>query len=150
MKCQRNIVLLMLEGFDFGTPAIASQLTGALAALKDYNGLSVPVEYFDAAMEKLREKFLSVPVDAVLHQASAFARGAAEEQQTAAAAAPVAHLKTDFAEAEIQTQPSGLLHRPAKRLSHHNSYALLGALFVLVIGKTTYLIYRPQPVKPTR
>src|SRR5207253_3754505 len=36
---QRNIVPLMLEGFDFGTPKIASQLTGKLAALKHYNGL---------------------------------------------------------------------------------------------------------------
>ena len=39
---QRNIVPLMLEGFDFGTPKIASQLTGTLAALKHYNGLSIP------------------------------------------------------------------------------------------------------------
>src|SRR5208283_3260180 len=43
---QRNIVPLMLEGFDFGTPRISGQLTGALAALKHYNGLSIPPEYF--------------------------------------------------------------------------------------------------------
>ncbi len=43
---QRNIVPLMLEGFDFGTPRIASQLTGTLAGLKHYNGLSIPTEYF--------------------------------------------------------------------------------------------------------
>src|SRR6202049_872741 len=33
---QRNIVPLMLEGFDFGSPGIASQLTGTLAPLKLY------------------------------------------------------------------------------------------------------------------
>ena len=33
---QRNIVPLMLEGFDFGTPTIANQLTGTLAELKGY------------------------------------------------------------------------------------------------------------------
>src|SRR5215471_12071508 len=33
----RNIVPLLLEGFDFTTPAIASQLTGKLAKLKQYN-----------------------------------------------------------------------------------------------------------------
>jgi hypothetical protein len=31
---RRNIVPLMVEGFDFGTPSIASQLTGKLAPLK--------------------------------------------------------------------------------------------------------------------
>src|SRR5271157_2705361 len=52
---QRNIVPLMLEGFDFGIPKIASQLTGKLAALKHYNGLSILPEYFMEAMEKLRD-----------------------------------------------------------------------------------------------
>ena len=52
---KRNIVPLMLEGFDFGTPAIANQLTGKLAALKRYNALSSG-EYFMAAMDRLRER----------------------------------------------------------------------------------------------
>jgi tetratricopeptide (TPR) repeat protein len=84
---QRNIVPLMLEGFDFGTPAIAEQLTGKLAALKQYNAVSVPPEYFDAAMEKLR-KFLNVSLDAVLQPASLEARRAATKQKEAAAMAP--------------------------------------------------------------
>ena len=33
MACRRNIVPVMLEGFDFGAPGIRSQLTGALAAV---------------------------------------------------------------------------------------------------------------------
>src|ERR1022692_1590974 len=44
LDTERNIVPLMLEGFDFGTPTIANQLTGTLAALKHYNGLSIPPE----------------------------------------------------------------------------------------------------------
>jgi hypothetical protein len=36
------MVPLMMEGFDFGTPKIAEQLTGRLAALRHYNGLSIP------------------------------------------------------------------------------------------------------------
>ena len=32
----------MLEGFGFGTPTIAKQLTGKLDALRQYNGLSIP------------------------------------------------------------------------------------------------------------
>jgi hypothetical protein len=50
---QRNIVPLMLEGFDFGTPKIASQLTGKLAALKHYNGLSIPARVFYGGDESL-------------------------------------------------------------------------------------------------
>jgi TIR domain len=75
---QRNIVPMMLEGFKFGT---GDQLTGRLAALQQYNALIVPEGYLPQAMEKLRNQFLSVPVDAVLHPASASARLLAEEQK---------------------------------------------------------------------
>jgi Flp pilus assembly protein TadD len=85
---KRNIVPLMVEGFDFGTPKIASQLTGRLEGLKHYNGPSIPPEYFMEAMEKLRAKFLSVPLAAVLHPASPPAKQAAAEQKAAADAAP--------------------------------------------------------------
>ncbi|HEY2913212.1 MAG TPA: toll/interleukin-1 receptor domain-containing protein [Candidatus Angelobacter sp.] len=81
---KRNIVPLMLEGFDFGSPTIASQLTGKLAALKRYNALDVPASYFLAAMERLREKFLNVPLEGVLHPAPLAAQEAAENQQMAA------------------------------------------------------------------
>jgi hypothetical protein len=78
----------MLEGFDFGAPAIASQLTGKLAALKEYNGLEIPkVRFFSSEMDHLRNRFLSVPVDAVLHPASLFAQQAATEQKDKAAMA---------------------------------------------------------------
>jgi tetratricopeptide (TPR) repeat protein len=84
----RNIVPLMLEGFDFGTPTIASQLTGKLEALKGYNGLSIPPEYFMEAMKRLRGRYLNVPLTAVLHPASPSAERAATEQKAAAGAAP--------------------------------------------------------------
>ena len=67
LKTRRNIVPLMLKGFDFRRPAITSRLTGKLASLKYYNGMTVPVEHFEAAMSKLREQFLNVSLDAVLH-----------------------------------------------------------------------------------
>ena len=89
LASQRNTIPLMLEGFDFGTPVIASQLTGALAALRHYNGLSIPPEYFEEAMARLRNRFLNVPLTAVLHPASLQAQRAATEQKAAANAAPV-------------------------------------------------------------
>ena len=79
LDSQRNIVPLMLEGFSFGTPKIASQLTGNLAALKRYNGLNIPPEFFFEAMGRLRDRFLNVPLKAVLHPASLSARRAAME-----------------------------------------------------------------------
>jgi tetratricopeptide (TPR) repeat protein len=82
---RRNIVPLMLEGFDFATPSIRSRLAGTLEPLKQYNGLSVPVEYFEPAMTRLREQFLNVAVETVLHPASAAARSAANTAQRAAA-----------------------------------------------------------------
>lgn len=91
IDCRRNIIPLMLENFDFRARAILPQLIGRLGLLKSYNGLTVPSEYFDAAMEKLRDRFLSVPMEAVLHPASDHARRAAEEQKSAADNAPFVH-----------------------------------------------------------
>ncbi|HTZ88937.1 MAG TPA: tetratricopeptide repeat protein [Alloacidobacterium sp.] len=85
---KRNIIPLMLEGFSFGTPAIASQLTGKLALLRKYQAVGIPAEYVFAAMEKLRTRYLNVSLDAVSHPASPPAREAAKEQQDAAKAAP--------------------------------------------------------------
>jgi hypothetical protein len=78
---QRNIVPVMLDGFDFRAPAIAAQLTGKLEMLKRYNGLEIPRNFFQEAMERLRTQYLNVPVDAVVHRASRYARWAADEQK---------------------------------------------------------------------
>jgi Uncharacterized protein conserved in bacteria (DUF2252)/TIR domain len=81
LDSQRNIVPLMLAGFDFGRPPIAGQLTGKLATLKQYNGLPIPEGYFPEAMERLRNKFLSISLDTVLHPASDSAQQVAKEQK---------------------------------------------------------------------
>jgi len=85
---RRNIVPLMVEGFDFGAPKVAEQLTGSLGGLKRYNGLKIYPEYFEEAMERLRGKFLNIPLQAVPHPPSAAAKRAAVEQKKAARAAP--------------------------------------------------------------
>jgi uncharacterized membrane protein YeaQ/YmgE (transglycosylase-associated protein family) len=87
LDSQRNIVPLMLPGFNFSTPAIASQLTGKLEVLKQKNGLPIPEGYFSQAMDRLRNRFLNVPVDAVLHPASDAAQQAAKEQKDKATVA---------------------------------------------------------------
>jgi tetratricopeptide (TPR) repeat protein len=95
LESQRNIVPIMLESFDFAAPGIANQLTGTLAGLRNYNGLRVPPDYFEAGMERLRTKFLNVPLTAVIHPASGPAQQAADEQKALAIAAP-AVLETEL------------------------------------------------------
>jgi hypothetical protein len=82
---RRNVVPLMLQGFSFSSPAVVNNLTGKLEALSRYNGLEVPYPYFDEAMKRLRQRHLNVPLDTVLHPASAVAVQTAKAQQVAAA-----------------------------------------------------------------
>jgi len=79
---KRNVVPIMLEGFEF-----PSQLPTNLEPLRRYNGLRVPVDYFSEAMSRLTDKFLNVPLEAVLHPVSISARQAADEQKAAASQA---------------------------------------------------------------
>jgi tetratricopeptide (TPR) repeat protein len=81
---KRNIVPLFLEGFSFGSPAIADKMTGKLELLKKYNGMNVPADYFDEAMERLRRERLNISLEAVLHPLSSTVQKAVEEQQSAA------------------------------------------------------------------
>ena len=87
MDEKRNIVPLMLESFDFGSPLVTQALTGKLAALKNYNGLRVYAEYFFEAMDKLRERYMNVEVSGVV-SLNTEAKGITEAQKTAASEAP--------------------------------------------------------------
>jgi tetratricopeptide (TPR) repeat protein len=88
LAAKRNVVPLLLEGFHFNTPEIADKLTGSMAALKKYNAIRVPVDYFDEAMDRLQRQFLSIPLETVLHPLSMAVQEATEEQQRAAGAQP--------------------------------------------------------------
>jgi TIR domain len=87
VESQRNIVPLMLAGFNFSTSVSQAQLVGKLAELRKYNGLPIPEGYFPQAMERLRNKFLNVAVDAILHPASASAQQVATAQKDRATVA---------------------------------------------------------------
>ncbi len=84
---KRNIVPLFLEGFNFSSPSISNQLTGKLERVKSYNGLNIPADYFSEAMERLQSRFLSVPLDAVIHPVSATIQTEVKKQQVAASGA---------------------------------------------------------------
>ncbi|MBI5963589.1 MAG: tetratricopeptide repeat protein [Chloroflexi bacterium] len=79
---QRNIIPLMMEGFDFGSPSTLKALTGKLDAFKRYNGLGIPAEYFDEAMTKLRgERFLNKPLELVSHPVADITKQITGEQK---------------------------------------------------------------------
>jgi len=67
---KRNIIPLFFDEFKFGSPNVAEKLTGKLANINRYNGLDIPSGYFLEAMERLRNRYLNVPLDAVIHPVS--------------------------------------------------------------------------------
>ena len=88
LQSQRNIIPLMFDSFTFDDHKVAARLTGTLASLRRYNGLNVPAEYFDEAMDRLRTRYLNVALAATLHPSSTFAQTVATEQKAAALTAP--------------------------------------------------------------
>src|ERR1700729_1485230 len=49
------------------------------------NALRIPAEYFDEGINRMRDKWLNVNLDGVMHPATTFAKNAAQGQQAAAA-----------------------------------------------------------------
>ncbi len=84
IDCKRNIVPILLESFDFGNPDAVKVLTGKLATLKKYNGLRIYADYFEEGMARLRNRYLNIALDAVLHPVSEEVQKATKEQQFAA------------------------------------------------------------------
>ena len=81
---KRNIIPLLFDGFNFGSPAIIEKLTGKLDAIPRYNALDIPSGYFMEAMERLRRRYLNIPLEAVTHPVSTEVRKVVQEEQVAA------------------------------------------------------------------
>jgi tetratricopeptide (TPR) repeat protein len=98
MDIRRNIIPLTFENFDW-KHAKEKYLTGKLAVLSNYNALRVPMDYFDEGMDKLRSRYLNIPLNMVLHPMSAKVEQATEVQQQEADAQPTVSAATLTAEA---------------------------------------------------
>jgi tetratricopeptide (TPR) repeat protein len=86
----RNIVPLMVEGFDFGSPVVSRALKGKLAQLNRYNGLRIYSEYFFEAMNRLRQRYLAITLEDVsLHALSREVREITEARQLVASETPL-------------------------------------------------------------
>lgn len=88
IESKRNIVPIMLESFDFNSPSIAQHLTGKLELLRRYNGIEIPMRYFDHAMRDLQDRFLNIQLSTVLHPVSEATASATDTQKEAAGTAP--------------------------------------------------------------
>jgi tetratricopeptide (TPR) repeat protein len=86
LDMQRNVVPLMFDGFNYAS--MQKYLTGKLAALAQYNGLTVPAEYFDEAMGRLIARFLNTPLDAVIHPTPPEDHVGVQQRQAEAESAP--------------------------------------------------------------
>src|SRR5574342_606497 len=84
LREKRNMIPLFFEGFSFASPSIAEKLSGKLESLKRYNGLEVPSGYFDEAMERLRDRYLNVTLEAILHPVSEEVQKVVREHKVAA------------------------------------------------------------------
>ncbi len=87
MDKQRNIVPLFVNEFSF--KETESYLTGKLAELHHFNGLTVPHDYFDEAMERLRKRYLKQPTTGAVKPAPALEQPIVEKKIEEAAAQPV-------------------------------------------------------------
>jgi formylglycine-generating enzyme required for sulfatase activity len=81
---RRNIIPLFFDGFNFGAPNVAERLTGKLAHINRYNGLDIPSGYFMEGMERLRNRYLNIPLNAVIHPVPTEVRKVVKEEQIAA------------------------------------------------------------------
>ena len=134
LKLKRNIVPLMLKRFNFKTKSIAQKLTGPLAVLKSYNALSVPMEYFDEAMERLRREYLNVALDDVPHPATPVAQEAARMEQAAVEVAPAVTQETLtalewFERGFNATNPDEKLHFYSEAIRLQPDYILASAFY---------------------
>src|SRR5689334_17983386 len=59
-------------------------MTGKLGAINRYNGLDIPSGYFMEAMERLSNRYLNIPLDAVIHPVSTEVRKVVKGEQVAA------------------------------------------------------------------
>jgi len=86
LETRRNIIPLMFDGFKFENAR--DKLTGKLANLPPYNGVSFPQDFFDEAMQRVRTRFLNVPLEVMLHPMPAVDRVEVKRREDSAAAQP--------------------------------------------------------------
>lgn len=139
---KRNITPLFFDGFNFGNNNVSEKLTGKLKKVSQYNGMNVHQDFFLEAMERLRNKFLNVPLNAVLHPVSAEVQEVVlEEQRAANKAAEEAKARAKWEAIEVRKKKQKeFINRISKLISSNihrfgiGGIILIGILGILFVG----------------
>lgn len=144
ISAQRNIVPMLFDGFSFQSKLAINRLQGSLAPLSRYQALTIPGEFFDAAMERLRSRYLAIAVEAVLHPPSLHAQQVAQEQQAKA------EFATEVPHAEGSARVMGRLRAAGAsavakmgRLSHVGK--IVGLAGLIALSLTIIFVMRQSP-----
>jgi hypothetical protein len=115
LESQRNIVPLIFDGFDYSNPSIKKLLTGKLDKLQNYNAASVPTNYFDEAMERVKNRFLNTPLVGVLHPTTVESQKYIQQQKSNTEALPLV--------TQSSLQAEALLDRGKQRTDPYQAIA---------------------------
>ena len=91
LESGRNVIPLVMEGFDSSNPSVQKAISGTLEKLKGFSALRLYSEYFFVGLEKLRERCINKAVDDERMMAldATLAQQSQKEQAAAASAPPV-------------------------------------------------------------
>jgi formylglycine-generating enzyme required for sulfatase activity len=143
---------LFFDSFSFGTPNVSEKLTGKLKNVSRYNGMNVHHDYFLEAMERLRTKFLNVPLEAILHPVSTEVQEVVKEEKLAANNALLQSQKEKPVTQQkpiIETQktpPVGRVSNPTKSVPLESSQAK-NLIYETPVQEKTPIIETPKPVR---
>jgi len=91
LESGRNVIPLVMEGFDSNNPSVEKAISGSLEKLKDLSELRLYSEYFFVGLEKLRERCANKILDdkSTMALDAKLAKQSTQEQEAAASAPPV-------------------------------------------------------------
>lgn len=162
---KRNIIPLFFDDFSFSAPGVAEKLTGKLGAIRRYNGLDVPPHYFTAAMERLCDQYLNVPLDAVIHPVPTEVRKAVREERVATDQAlqdkkehidklikpivEIAEASRTLGDTHPVVQPAAKGKRDEQRVRNWRLYGIVVAVAIGIAGINSFLQNRETAI-PTQ
>ena len=85
LQLKKNIVPIMLDGFDFENAEVSNRLDDwGLAELKEYGCIRIHGDDFFPKVKELRERYLTVATDSLLQPLSPIANQASADEKSAA------------------------------------------------------------------
>ena len=93
LESGRNVIPLVMEGFDSSSPSVQKAISGKLSKLKEFSALRLYSEYFSAGLERLRERCMNIPLKLEGPELPAAVKEASQKEKEAAASAPPVQMK---------------------------------------------------------